>query len=196
MGDEAIIKEMLSIPYRCSICERIDRSEFDYMSEIQYQILRDDGAKTNFIKKGFCNYHFWKIASLTTPEAVASMGAMLIENDKYPSNSCLICEYLNGKEAEFIDEFVKNITGADPENSNQSRKRLCQPHFRLTLKHLDGEIAEYFSSIQKIYNEQLLMELKSFVEKRNGRHERDKNEKTSWWRAVEKLVGRKGMWGK
>jgi len=196
MDDDAVIKEILSIPYRCCICERLDDIEFDYMSEIQYQILRDDGAKSNFIKKGFCNYHFWKIASLTTPEAVASMGAMLIENDKYPSNSCLICEYLKRKEAEFIDEFVKNITVTASKNANPTKARLCQPHFRSIIEHLDGEIAEYFSGNQRLHNEQLLRELNSFVGKRDDRSERDKNEKTSWWRAVEKLVGRKGMWGK
>ncbi len=196
MDEDAVIREILSIPHRCCICECLDNAEFDYMSRIQYQVIKDDYTKSNFIKKGFCNYHFWKIASLTTPEAVASMGIMLIENDRYPSDSCLICEYLKGKEAEFIDEFVKNITVIAPENTDQSGRKLCQPHFRSIIKHFDGEIAEYFSNIQKLHNEQLLVELKSFLGKRNNRSEQNKNEKTSWWRAVEKLVGRKGMWGK
>lgn len=193
MDEEAIVKEILSIPYRCYICERLDRIEIDYISEIQYQVTRNNNVKSDFLAKGFCNHHFWRIAPLTTPEAVASMGAMLIENHSFSPNSCLVCEHLKTKEAEFVNEFKEDIMGVAFENSEQSEKRLCQPHFRLIMKQLDRDIAKYFSSMQKLYNEQLLRELKSFVEKRNSRHERDKNEKTSWWRAVEKIVGRKGM---
>jgi hypothetical protein len=120
------------------------------------------------------------------------MGIILIENNSTQSNSCLICDHLKTKEAELVNEFVKDAPIATSKDSDQSGRRFCQPHFRLIMKHLDGEIAVYFSNIQKLHNEQLLMELKSFVEKRNSRHERDKNEKTSWWRAVEKIVGRKG----
>jgi len=197
MDEGAVIREILSIPHRCCICERLDRIEFDYMCEIQYQVTRNDDVKSDFIKKGFCNYHFWCIASLTTPEAIASIGTMLIENDSFPStNNCLICEYLKRIEAEFIDESVKNITVTTSENAVRSAMRFCQPHFGLIMKHINGEIAEYFSNIQKLHKEQLLGELKGFVEKRDKRSERNENEGTSWWRAVEKLVGRKGMWGK
>ncbi len=193
MDDETVIKEILSIPQRCSICERIDRSEFDYMSEIQYQLTTSNDLKSDFLAKGFCNYHFWSIASLTTHEAVASMGAMLIENNSFPPNSCLVCEHLKTKEAEFLNEFIGDITVAAFENVDRSERRVCQPHFKSIIEHLDGEITESFSSIQRLHNEQLLRELKSFLKKRDRRLGRDKNERTSWWRAVEKLVGRKGM---
>ena len=192
MDEEAIVREIISIPHRCCICDGLERIEFDYMSEIQYQVTRNNNVKSDFVKKGYCNHHFWRIASLTTPEAVASMGAMLIENHSFSPNSCLVCEHLKAKEIEFLNEFKKDITDTAFGNSEQSERRLCQPHFTLIIKQLKGEIAEYFSSIQKFHNDQLLKELKSFVEKRNSRHERDKNEKTSWWRAVEKIVGRKG----
>jgi hypothetical protein len=197
MDEAAAIREILSIPHRCCICERLDRIEFDYMCEIQYQVIRNDDVKSDFIKKGFCNFHFWCIVSLTTPEAIASMGMMLIENDSFPStNNCLICEHLRTKEAEFLNGFKRNLTGTAFGNSEQSERRLCQPHFRLIMNQLNGEIAEYFSNIQKLHKEQLLGELKGFVKKRDKRSERNENEGTSWWRAVEKLVGRKGMWGK
>ena len=192
MDEEAIVKEILSIPYRCQVCERLDRIEIDYISEIQYQVTRNNNVKSDFVKKGFCNYHFWTISSLTTPEAVASMGAMLIENNSFSPNSCLVCEHLKAKEIEFLNEFIKDVTATASGNADQSERRLCQPHFRLIMKQLDRDIAKYFSSMQKLHNEQLLRELKSFVEKRHSRHERDKNERTSWWRAIEKLVGRKG----
>ena len=120
------------------------------------------------------------------------MGIMLIENNSFSPNSCLVCEHLKAKEIEFLNEFIKDVTATASGNVEQSERRLCQPHFTLIIKQLKGKIAEYFFSIQKLHNGQLLMELKSFVEKRNSRHERDKNEKTSWWRAIEKLVGRKG----
>ena len=192
MDEEAIVKEILSIPYRCYICERLDRIEIDYISEIQYQATRNNNVKSDFLAKGFCNYHFWIISSLTTPEAVASMGAMLIENNSLSPDSCLVCEHLKAKEIEFLNEFKKDVTDTAFGNSEQSERRLCQPHFRLIVNQLKGEIAKSFSNIQKLHNEQLLRELKSFVEKRHSRHERDKNERTSWWRAIEKLVGRKG----
>jgi len=192
MDEEAIVKEILSIPYRCHICECLDRIEIDYISEIQYQVTRNNNVKSDFLAKGFCNYHFWIISSLTTPEAVASMGAMLIENNSLSPDSCLVCEHLKAKEIEFLNEFKKDVTDTAFGNSEQSERRLCQPHFRLIVNQLKGEIAKSFSNIQKLHNEQLLRELKSFVEKRHSRHERDKNERTSWWRTIEKLVGRKG----
>ena len=193
MNEDAIIKEIISIPHRCSICDRLDKAEFDYKCEIQYQVIRNDDVKSNFIKKGFCNYHFWSIASLITPEAVASMGAMLIENNSLLSNSCLVCDHLKKKEVEFINEFVKDATVTASENAARSARRFCQPHFRLIMKQLDVKNAEYFSNIQKLHNEQLLRELKGFIEKRDNRAKRSKNERTSWWRAIENLVGRKGM---
>ncbi|MBM4140776.1 MAG: hypothetical protein FJ242_04665 [Nitrospira sp.] len=196
MDEDAVIRDILSIPHRCYTCERLDGIEFDYMCKIQHQIIRNDNLKANFIEKGLCNYHFWNIASLTTPETIALMCEMLIENNEYPSHSCSICDYLKMKEGEFLNDFVKDIVSAFGNLSEPLEKRFCQLHFTLIMKELSGEIAEYFSSIQKFHNEQLLKELKSFVEKKNSSHERNKNERTSWWRAVEKLVGRKGMWGK
>lgn len=79
------------------------------------------------------------------------------------------------------------------EDSEQSERRLCQPHFKLVMQKLDGKIAECFSNTHRLHNEQLLIELKGFIEKRSNWFERSKNEKTSWWRAIEKIVGRKGM---
>ena len=195
MDEEAIVREIISIPHRCCICERLNRIEIDYISEIQYQVTRNNKVKSDFLAKGFCNYHFWTVASLTTPEAIASMGLALIENKSFPFNSCLICEHLKKKEAEFLNDFIKDIVTAF-ENSELSERRLCQPHFKLVMQQLDGEIAEHFSNTQRLHNEQLLIELKGFIEKRSNWFERSKNEKTSWWRAVEKVVGRKGMWGK
>lgn len=86
------------ISHRCCICERLDRIEIDYMSEIQCQVTRNNNVKSDFIKRGVCNYHFWMFASLTNAEAVAAMGAMLIEIDNYAHNSCLICEHLEMKQ--------------------------------------------------------------------------------------------------
>jgi len=192
MDEDTFIKEILSIPHRCYICNRLDNIEFDYMCNIQYEIIKNDEVKSDFIKKGFCNYHFWSIASLTTQETTASMAAMLIENNNFNSENCLICEKLRMKDEELLNEFIKDITVAF-KNANQSHGRLCQPHFRLIMKHFDGEIYEHFSDMQRLHNEQLIKELKSFLEKRRNRSERNKDEETSWWRAVEKLVGRKGM---
>src|SRR4030042_350214 len=126
MNEEAIVKEILSIPYRCYICERLDRIEIDYISEIQYQVTRNNNVKSDLLAKGFCNYHFWTISFLTTPEAVASMGIILIENNSTQSNSCLICDHLKPKEAELVNEFVKDAPIATCKDSDQSGRRVCQ----------------------------------------------------------------------
>ncbi len=64
--------------YRCSICERLYDPEFDYMCKLQYAVTRCDEVKSEFIQKGICNYHFWRMADISAPADIVAMAAMLI----------------------------------------------------------------------------------------------------------------------
>jgi hypothetical protein len=194
MTEDEIIKEMLSIPHRCCICERLDNFEFTYMSTIQSQITVDDRIESELVNRGFCNYHFWAIASMTSHKTAAAMGIMFLKNNNMSTRGCLICEYLTEKENELLNEFIKEVTEAVVNKVQQFERSLCNPHFNLIMRCLDTNVAEYLSAIQKGNTEKLVRELKSFEEK--SRFDQNREEKTSWWRAVEKIVGRKGMWEK
>jgi len=194
MTEDEIIKEMSSIPCRCHICESLDNFEFTSMARVQRQITVDDHIKSELINRGFCNHHFWVIASLTSNKTAAVMGKMFLENNDFPSTGCLICEYLTAKERELLREFIKEVTEAGVNKVQQFEKKLCNPHFNLIMSRLDANTAEYLSGIQRFHTEKLVRELKSFEEK--SRFDQNRAEKTSWWRAIENLVGRKGMTSK
>jgi hypothetical protein len=189
MNEDAIVNEIISKPERCSICEQLDAVEFDYMCKVQHQVKADASLRKDFIEKGVCNHHFWKIATLTSPETVAYMGIAFIEEGRFPLNSCLICEHLRERETELFNQLKDAVASGHLDD----RIKLCQPHFRSVVVQLGGKQAGLFPDIQRLHNEQLLKELRGFVEKRDCRAKRDKNESTSWWRSVEKIVGRKGM---
>ncbi len=63
--------ETHSLRDRCFICEKLDSEEYKYMCHVQYSATNDEEMKALFLSKGFCNQHFWKIASLTSPESVS-----------------------------------------------------------------------------------------------------------------------------
>lgn len=191
MTENEIIKEMLSIPCRCYICECLDNFEFTAMSEIQYQIAVDDRVKSELRDKGFCNYHFWAIASLTSNKTAAAMCRIFFDGNGFSERGCLICEYLTAKESKLLREFMKEVTEAAVNKVRQFERSLCNPHFSLIMSRLDANIAEYLTGIQRDHTEKLVRELKSFEKK--SRFDQNREEKTSWWRAVENLVGRKGM---
>ena len=88
-------------------------------------------------------------------------------------------------------EFIKEVTEAAVNKVQQFEKNLCNPHFSLIMSRMDANVAEYLSGIQRVHTEKLIRELKSFEEK--SRFDQNREEETSWWRAVENLVGRKGM---
>jgi hypothetical protein len=191
MIEDEIIKEMLSIPGRCHICECLDNFELASMARVQNQINVDAHMKSELISRGFCNHHFWAIASLTSQKTAAAIGIMFLKNNNFSARGCLICDYLIAKESELLEEFMKEVTEAVVNKVQQFERRLCNPHFSLIMNRLDANVAEYLSGIQRDHTEKLVRELKSFEEK--SRFDQSKEEKTSWWRAVENLVGRKGM---
>jgi hypothetical protein len=192
MIEDEIIKEMSAIPHRCYICECLDNFEFMSMARLQHQITVDAHIKSELINRGFCNHHFWAIASLTSHKTAAAIGIMMfLENNNFPARGCLICECSTAKESELLNEFMKEVTEAAVNKVQQFEKSLCNSHFSLIMSRLDANVAEYLSGIQRDHTEKLVRELKSFEEK--NRFDQSKEEKTSWWRAVENLVGRKGM---
>jgi hypothetical protein len=184
-----LIEENAPLKDRCCVCEKLDAAEFDYICAVQYEA--DKGMKELFLGKGFCNGHFWKIASLTSREAVSSMAILLLENGSPPTRGCLICEYGHIKEREFInglrEELDESLSGGNWD------KKLCLPHLELISNGLERESREYLERLQRKHNERLLEELKGFLAKRENWSARTPGERTAWWRAIEKLVGR-NMW--
>lgn len=181
----------LRIKDRCFICDKLDSEEYDYMCHVQCSVTNDEEMKTLFLSKGFCNGHFWKIAFLTSLESVSKMAILWIESGRIPTG-CLICDYLRVKEGAFLAEFRKEAAPGSFETSKFSGKRLCEPHLMLASNGLDADSLKYLTGIHTDHNGQLLEELKSFVAKRENRSARTAEEETAWWRAVERLVGRKG----
>ena len=151
------------VPLRCHICERLDIVEFDYMCNIQSRVHIDDQLKSRFIDRGFCNYHFWKIAEMTSPDNAASIISILIENNVFQSKGCLICEHLKETEDGLLHDFIGDINNQTcPE---PPEKRLCQSHFLLIMKHPEIRVHECCAGAQRVHYEQLLKELEELLRK-------------------------------
>jgi hypothetical protein len=158
---------------------------------------------------GFCNYHFWRFVEMSTHYGSANIGAQLIEKlleilrtkkQKCPGNAikhaeCPLCFELKEKEKEYLEELLVILKNQEGKLIYESSCGLCIPHYAKAIDYIDDDSLINFLYETEINQlKRIKTNAESFISKRYPpqRWGQTKDEKISWFRAIEKITGRGG----
>ena len=119
-----------------------------------------------------------------------------IRNFQKIQNTCMICQEEKGAVRRYIEVFINNFEDADLQFAFKNSFGLCLPHL-LTLLELckDAKISAEVLNIETAKIKNNIEELKEFERKHDYRFSNEKfgAEGDSWIRAMEKLIGKEGI---
>jgi hypothetical protein len=154
--------------------------------------------------KGYCNFHFYEMARLTSPLVNAVVVKDLIDKEveeiekgAIPSPGkidCPVCRYVGQKEEVYLREFTTLLQDEAIQKKYEGTDGLCRVHMKKILYPLEGnELGQFVLRTQLSQLKNLKEELQNFISK-GGRGSREMGrEKNSWWIAIKKMVGKKGL---
>jgi len=191
----------------CPLCAILRRDEFESLcqwvgsstaeSAMQIKKLTDAG--------GFCNYHFWRFREIASPYGIANIGSQLIDKllialrahkpGHFQFTECPLCLGLRKKESAYLRELLVILKNSKHKSLYEKTCGLCIPHYMKIKDYIDDSLLMNFMyETQVAQLEKVKVDAIGFVNKRQPpmRWEQTEDEKKSWFRAIEKLVGRSG----
>lgn len=172
---------------------------------------------------GFCNRHAWSLKkhgdglgqSIIYEDLLSTMRAWLQDQRAFLKSSsrsrdgytgrgrrssrkvpgtCPVCVMLAGAEEKILSTFVQYLDDDELARAYKESFGLCTPHL-LSVMSRGGPPAEHLLEIESDKLDSLVAELKEFQRKNDYRYagEGFGNERDSWIRAIEKMVGREGI---
>ena len=203
MPNEKIIEAYSS--GRCPICTLLRQDEFDYLCNwvsISNEKYKNSRMRQGLLKSnGFCNYHFWEFSKISNNYGSAGICVGLIEKiinnlqdqKDFLGVKCPVCIDLKVNESKYIKELVFSLSS--PENKTRYAEGwgLCIPHLSKTMAYTkDASLISYLLETEKLQLERVKMNALELIRKEGPplRWEQTDDEKKSWFRAIEKLVGR------
>ena len=189
----------------CAICQMVDRDESDFMAQLQYQIIKDEKIRQQVVfQKAYCNFHFYQMARLTSPIVNAVLTKDLIREEireieeRTPGITdevdCSVCNYAAGREDFYLEEFKSLLKEGSFRKEYDSTDGLCRIHLKRVLDSLkESELGQYLLKAHLMHMRLLGVELETFISKIRSTKRDMGAEKDSWWIAIEKWVGKKGL---
>ena len=152
---------------------------------------------------GFCNYHFWEFERLGSHYGSAGISAGLIEKiiDNFWNHEnrigakCPICEDLKANESEYIKGLIFSLDSHENKIRYTKGWGLCIPHLvKATADTNDASLVSFLFETEKSQLERVKLNSMELIRKKNAplRWEQTEDEKNSYFRAIEKLIGRRG----
>jgi hypothetical protein len=171
---------------------------------------------------GFCNYHFWQFERMNTHYGSAGIAVQLIEKllqilrthkQKYFADAikykgchskiqlndnnaeCPLCCELCEKERVYLKELLAILRQNEYRSRYEKICGLCMPHLMKVINYIDDiSFLKFLFKTEIDQLEKVKTDAAGFVGKRYPplRWEQTDNEKNSWFRAIEKIVGRSG----
>jgi hypothetical protein len=192
---------------RCPICALLRQDEFDYLCH--WVGVSDEKYKNSEERKrllelsGFCNYHFWEYEQVGTKYGSAEICIGLIEktiNNLQDQKSriganCPVCNDLKVNESEHIKELAYLLSSSRNRTKYAEGVGLCIPHLIKTLAYTnDDSLTPFLLETAKKQLERVKMNAVELIRKKDAplRWEQTDDEKNSYFRAIEKLAGRRG----
>jgi len=190
----------------CPICHVLDRDESDFMAQLQYQTVSEKKVRGDLVSSnGYCNFHFHQMARLASPMGNALLTKDLIDVEikeiegGFPGSNCKIicpvCRYVAEREDFYLEEFKALLGERSFQKEYDSADGLCRIHLKRVLDLLkkESEPSQYLLRIHLMHLKLLKVELETFISKVRSTKRDMGAEKDSWWIAIEKWVGKKGL---
>jgi len=206
----------------CPVCFVIKKNVQKYMDDFLYESVNDPGLRKQIKESvGFCNRHAWQLQKFgdgfglgivyedlmrfvlkrleEADGSSASLKAMLKQLDKDEQNkqSCIVCKEEKDVESRYISVFLENCDDPELKSAYKNSFGLCLRHLNLAVKknknkNLNNEII----AIEIVKFNSLIAEIKEFLRKQDYRFSKEKfgKEGDSWIRAIEKLIGKEGVY--
>ena len=188
----------------CLICHVLDKDETDYMANLQYQTIEDERVRQDVVSSnGYCNFHFHVMARLTSPLVNAVLTKDLIEreireieNGSFESNweiDCPVCHYVEKREEVYLKEIETLLPDKAFQKEYEGTDGLCRAHLKKVLNSVEDVLSWFLLTTQVMHLKLLKVELETFISKVRSTSRDMGDEKNSWWVAIEKWVGKKGL---
>jgi len=193
---------------RCPICALLRQDEFDYlcewvgMSDVKYRNTK--GRSRLLRSKGFCNYHFWEFERVSshygsvemTSELVEQLITILKTKGAFHHNvACPVCSDLKAIKTVYLKGLISLLEDNDNRKKYAESWGLCYSHLLMVLNHVrDESITEFLLETGLEQLKRVKSHGMEFMRKKNPplRWEQTDDEKAAYFRAIEKLVGRRG----
>jgi hypothetical protein len=188
----------------CPICNLLEKEESEFMATLQYQTFNEEKIRQSVVSgNGYCNFHFHQMARLASPMGMAILTKDLInaEINEIEMGSfrptlridCPICKYANEREESHVREFRTLLSRESFQKEYEATDGLCRIHLRRVLNLMkEDELHQFILTAHIMHLKLLKVQLETFISKM--RSTRDfKEEKDSWWVAIKKMVGKRGL---
>ena len=197
-----------------SLCHWVGQSAEQYKdSEERIKLLTSGG---------FCNYHFWELQGINTNYGSAAIGVELLERlikilrtHNYEnlidalkerkedfkiwsfegSTYCPLCRVLRKKEKRYLKELMVILQDDGHKAKYSESCGLCIPHFIKIVDYIEnGLLIKFLFETQIAQMEKIKANAINLIQKKEPPlcWEQTEDEKKSWFRAIEKIVGRSG----
>jgi len=189
----------------CPICHLLEGDEYDFMCQFQGQTIKEEKILRDLVEsKGYCNFHFYEMARLTSPIVNAIVTRSLIEqeikeiaeiaNASIWRIDCPVCRYVTQREDFYLREFKALLREKLGQNEYESTDGLCRIHLRKVLNLPDvSELVPFLLLTEQGHLKNLRLELEDFISEKKSTSQRAGKGKNSWWMAIRKIVGKKGL---
>ena len=188
----------------CPICHVLDKDESSFMATLQYQTFCEEKVRQEVVSaNGYCNFHFHQMARMASPMGMAILTKDLIhaeikeiERGSFGPTlriDCPICKYVDEREESNVREFRALLSEESFQKEYEATDGLCRIHLIRVLNLMqEVDLHQFILASHTMHLKLLKVQLETFISKM--RSTRDfKEEKHSWWVAVEKMAGKRGL---
>ena len=203
---------------RCPICALLRQDEFDLLchwvgvSDEKYKTSKERNRLLE--SKGFCNYHFWEFERINTHYGSAEICIDFIEKlinalqEERGQNrflglleyrrglKCPLCADLATNESAYIKDLLSLLNFQKNRTKYAEGRGVCIPHLIQAAACVkDESLFSFLMEVQKKQLERIRIDAAGLLSKKDAplRWEQTDDEKNSYFRSIEKLVGRRGL---
>ncbi|PIP19381.1 MAG: hypothetical protein COT38_04330 [Candidatus Omnitrophica bacterium CG08_land_8_20_14_0_20_41_16] len=206
----------------CHVCFVIKKNAQKFMVDFLYESVNDSDLRKEIKESvGFCNRHAWQFHKfgdgfglgivyedlmrliLKRLEEVdgssASLKAILkqLDKDEQAKKSCIVCKEEKDVEGRYISVFLDNFDDPELKFAYENSFGLCLRHLNLAIKkNKNKKLTNEIIAFEAAKFNGLIAEVKEFLRKHDYRFSKEKfgKEGDSWIRAIEKLIGKEGVY--
>jgi len=195
-----------ALRYRgCLICHVLDKDESDLMAQLQYKTVTEEKIRRDLVSSnGYCNFHFHQMARMTSPIVNAILTRDLIDKeieaiegeslDPTSRIDCPVCHDTAKREDFYLKELGVLLQNKAFRMEYEGSDGLCRGHLKRAMNDLNGsESSQFLLTTQLMHLKLLKVDLEIFISKVRSTSRDMGDEKNSWWIAIEKWVGKKGL---